>query len=168
MLALVSLIVALAGVGIGTYLIITANTYVLPAARVYYEGPTYVITDGGASKLFDYNQKSYDTHQAFDLTSNSYTIPEEGLYQVTAQCSIDSIDGGFFTLTLYSNADRVCYRSSTCSRNTNTFGVALTDILQFNREDSLTIRVYQSDPGSASRAIFDGEDFTFFAIAKIA
>lgn len=167
-LALVSFIIALVGVGIGIYSIITTITYVLPVARVYYEGSPYVITSGGASKLIDYNQKSFDSHQAFDLTSNSYTIPEEGFYQVTAQISIDSIDGGFFTINLYSNDNRVCFRSSTCSRNTNTFGVVLTDILMFNRGDSLTIRLYQSDPGSASRTIFDGEDFTFFAIAKIA
>ena len=161
-------IVALAGVGIGAFSIIATNIYVLPIARVYYEGSTYTITDGGGPKLFNYNQKSYDTHEAFDLTSDSYKIPETGVYQVTAQYSISSIDGGYFTIALYSNDIMVCRRSSTCSRVTSAFGVALVDILMFNKGDTLTIKVYQSDPGSASRNIFDGEEWTFFAIAKIA
>ncbi len=38
----------------------------------------------------------------------------------------------------------------------------------FNKGDTLTIKVYQSDPGSASRTIFDGEEWSFLAIAKIA
>jgi hypothetical protein len=167
-LLIVTFIIALAGLGIGVYSLINASFYVLPVARVYHEGSTFLIPDGGASTLFDYNQKLFDSHQAFDLTSDSYTIPEEGYYQVTAQYSISAIDGSFFSIRLYVNNILVCARSSTSSQNTNVFGVVLTDFLIFNRGDSLTIRVYQSDPGVASRAIYGGEEYTFFAIAKVA
>ncbi|MFX0076679.1 MAG: hypothetical protein ACFE96_14645 [Candidatus Hermodarchaeota archaeon] len=59
------------------------------------------------------------------------------------------------------------FKSSTSSVNTNVFGVAITDIRYFGSGDSISIRVYQSDPGTSARNIFDGEDHTFFAIAKI-
>jgi len=182
MLAVVSLIVALAGVAIGAFSFISmnnyindlntyineTNAYVLPMARMYYEGPTYTIPDGGGPMLFNYTHKSYDTHEAFNLDTDSYIIPETGYYQVTAQYSIDAVDGGFFLITLNSNNVEVSQRASTCSRNTNVFGVAIVDILMFDQGDSITVKIYQSDPGAVSRNIFDGEEETFFAIAKIA
>lgn len=174
-LIVVSLIIAIAGSALGIYSFLSLNnyinatdSYVLPKARVYYEGPTYTITSGGGYKLFNYTQKSYDTHGTFDLTSDSYTIPEPGFYQVMAQYSIDAIDEGFFIIQLYKNTDLVSTRSSTASVATNTFGVALTDIINFDEGDSLTIIVYQFDPGDASRNILDGEAWTFLAISKIA
>ena len=210
MLAVVSLIVALAGVGTGVFSFISlnvftndmdtyindmntyindlntyinemntfindtnayineTNAYVLPMARVYYGGSTYTIPSGGGYQLFDYDQKSYDTHGAFNLTSDSYTIPEPGFYLVTAQYTIDAVDGGYFIILLYKNTDIVSFRASTSSTNTNSFGVALTDIINFDEGDSLTIAVYQYDPGLVSRNIYNGEALTFFAIAKIA
>jgi len=182
MLAGVSLIVALAGAGVGAFSFISlniyindlntyineTNAYVLPMARVYYGGSTYTIASGGGYQLFDYDQKSYDTHGAFNLTSDSYTIPEPGFYHVIAQYSIDAIDGGIFIILLYKNTDIVSFRVSSSSVNTDSFGVALTDIINFDEGDSLTIKVYQYDPGMASRNIFDGEAWTFLAISKIA
>lgn len=182
MLAGVSLIIALAGVAVGAFSFISLNNYinnidayinetneyVLPMARVYYEGPIYTITSGGIYQLFNYNQKSYDTHEAFDLASDSYTIPETGYYQVIAQYSIDADDGYFYMIQLYSNDILVCSRSSTSSVITNTFGVALADIINFTIGDSITIKVYQWNSGDVSTNIFNGERYTFFAIAKIA
>jgi len=144
------------------------NEYVLPMARVYYQGPVYTILSGGIYQLFNYNQKSYDTHEAFDLASDSYTIPETGYYQVIAQYSIDADDGYFYMIQLYSNDILVCSRSSTSSVITNTFGVALADIINFTIGDSITIKVYQYNSGDVSTNIFNGERYTFFAIAKIA
>ena len=181
-LTVVSLIVAIAGSALGIYSFISLNNYindmdayinemnayVLPMARVYYDGPVYAIPSGGAYKLFNYTQKSYDTHEAFDLASDSYTIPETGYYKVMAQYSIDADDGYFYIIQLYSNDTLVCSRSSTSSINTNTFGVVLADIINCTIGDSITIKVYQFNSGDVSNNIFDGEAYTFFAIAKIA
>ncbi|KKM79881.1 hypothetical protein LCGC14_1345450 [marine sediment metagenome] len=173
-LAGVSLIFALAGVGVGVFSFISmnnyindANAYVLPMARVYYDGPPYTIPSGGTYKLFNYTQKSYDTHGAFNLTSNSYTIPETGYYQVIAQYSIFTDVGEFFLISLYSNDNLVSFISHTSGLDTNTFGVALMDINNFTKGDSLTIKVYIFNLGSLSRNIFNGEEYTFFSIAKI-
>ncbi|MBY9019911.1 MAG: hypothetical protein KGD67_02555 [Candidatus Lokiarchaeota archaeon] len=174
LLTVVSLIVALSGGAIGVYSFISlnihtnaTNSYILPKARVYYDGPTYTILSGGGNVLFNYNHKSHDTHEAFNLTSDSYTIPETGYYEVIAQYSIYAADGGFFNIQLYSNDILVSSRSSTSSAITNVFGVTLTDIINFNKGDSINVKVYQYNSGSLSRNIYSGEEYTFFAIAKL-
>ncbi len=181
-LAGVSLIFALAGVGVGAFSFISmnnyinginnfiqdTNTYVLPMARVYYDGPSYMIPSGGSYKLFNFTQKSYDTHGAFNLTSNSYTIPETGFYQVIAQYSIDTDTGEFFMIRFYSNDILVSTQSYTSGLDTNTLAVALMDINNFTAGDSLTIKVYIYNVGSLSREIFNGEEYNFFTVAKLA
>ncbi|MHA2127978.1 MAG: hypothetical protein ACW99E_21955 [Promethearchaeota archaeon] len=159
----------------GVYSFISLNNYinntdryVLPMARVYYDGSYYAIASGGSEKLFNYDQKSYDTHEAFNLASDSYTIPETGFYQVIAQYSIDTDAGEFFVISLYSNDIIMSTKAYTSGLNTNVLGVALTDILNFTTGDSLTIKVYQYNIGALSREIFTGEEHTFFAITKIA
>lgn len=176
-LAGVSLILALLGIGVGGFSYFLLNThitesetdsYVLPMARVYYEGSTYTITSGGAYKLFDYTHKSYDTHGAFDLTSDSYTIPETGFYQIYAQYSIYSDVGEFFMIRFYSNDILISTNSVTGSVPTNTLGVGLTDVINVTMGDVLTIKIYHYNPGDLSRNIFSGEQYNFFIITKIA
>jgi len=175
MLAVVSLIFALAGVGVGVFSFMSlnnyineTNAYVLPKARVYYDGPTYTITSGGGLTIFNYNQKSYDSHGAFDLLLDYYRVPETGYYQIIAQYSIYADDGDFFQIQLYSNNILVSFRAWSSSVTTNIFGVALTDIVNFNQGDTLSIKLYQYNSGSLPRDIFVGDVYTFFAIAKIA
>jgi len=180
-LGVLSLIIALALIAFGAYSYVIMksyinginatindmNAYISPMASVYYDSmSTYSLTRG-SSPTFNYNQISYNNRDAFNLTSDSYIIHEPGFYQVTAQYSIDAIDGDFFMIQLLSNGIIIGSRSSTASINTNIFGVALTDIFNFEEGDSLTIRVYQYNGGSAPKSIFDGEAYTFFTIAKI-
>ena len=180
MLTGLSLIIAIAGVAVGVFSFISLNnyindmntyineknSYVPPMARVYYDGLIYSIPSG-SFVTFNYTQKSYDNRDAFNLTSDSYKVPGSGFYQVIAQCSIDANDGDFFIIQLHRNGVLFCSRSCTSSVNTNTFGVALTDIINFEEGDSLTIKLYQYNPGNNPKNIFDGEAHTFFAIAKI-
>ena len=174
MLTAASLVVALVGVGVGVFSFISlnnyiteANAYVRPMARVYYGGPSYTIPSG-AWRVFDYDQKSYDTHGTFNLTSESYSVPEAGFYQVIVQFSIDAIAGDYFMIRLYSNTFIICTRAYSSSLNTINFVVALTDINNFTEGDSLTIRVYQWNSGATSRNIREGERQTFFTVTKIA
>jgi len=174
MLGVISLIVALAGVTVGAFSFISMNnyindrnSYVLPMARTYYDGSLYTIVSGSL-EIFNYNQKSYDTHGAFNLTSDTYTIPEPGFYQVIAQYSIDARDGDIFMIQLFSNTNIVGSTQCSSSVNTNTFGVALTGIFNFTTGDSLIIKLYQYNSGEVSRDIYNGEAYNFFAIAKIA
>lgn len=174
-LAGVSLIIALAGIAVGVFSFISMNNYitkedayVLPMARVYYGGPYYTIPSGGAPILFNFTHKNYDTHERFDLDTDSYSIPETGYYQIIAQYSIDADAGEFFRIELYSNNVLVCSKAYTTGYHTNHLGVSLMDIRHFTEEDSLTIKAYQYNAGDLPRAIFSGEADTYFAIAKMA
>ena len=195
MLGVVTLIIALSGVGLGAYSFLFVNNYVNdlnaqiddlnvqiddlnavinetnsynpPMAEVYYDDVSVYSIPSGISQTFNYNQISFDNRDAFNLTSDSYTIHEPGFYQVTAQYSIEALAGDFFMIQLLSNEMIVCSRSLTASTNTNTFGVVLTNIFNFVEGDSLIIRVYQYNGGAATRSIFPGGAHNFFAIAKI-
>lgn len=180
-LAILSLILALGGVGIGGYLYFSTNNfqmvvdqyinekneYVLPMARAYYGGPFYSIPSGGALQLFDFNGLSFDTRGTFNLTSNAYIIPETGFYEVIAQYSIDADAGNFYVIALCKNNIVICSKSYTSSMNTNVFGVSLSDVNNFNEGDSVTIKAYQYNGGSLSRDVFNGEEYTFFTIVKV-
>jgi hypothetical protein len=143
------------------------NSYHPPIAKVYYDDVSVYSIPSGISQTFNYNQIDFDNRDAFNLTSDSYTIHEPGFYQVTAQYSIEALAGDFFMIQLLSNEVIVCSRSLTASVGTNTFGVVLTNIFNFAEGDSLTIRVYQYNGGSATRNIFPGGAHNFFVIAKI-
>jgi hypothetical protein len=195
MLGVVTLIIALSGFALGAYSFILMNNYVNtlnaqiddlnaeindlntiieetnsynpPMAEAYYDDVSAYSIPSGMSQTFNYNQIYYDNRDAFNLTSDSYTIHEPGFYQVTAQYSIEAVAGDFFQIQLLCNGVIFCSRSLTASTSTNTFGVVLTNILNFTEGDSLTILVYQYNAGSAVRHIFPGGSHNFFAIAKI-
>jgi len=181
-LGVLSLIIALASIAFGAYSYVLMNSYINgiyatindmnayipPMASVYYDSmSTYSITSG-SSPTFNYNQISYDNRDAFNLTSDSYTIHKPGIYQVTAQYSIEAYDGDFFMIQLLNNATIVCSRSFTASTTTNTFGVSLTNSFNFVEGESLSILIYQFNGAHTARNIFPGGAHNFFTIAKIA
>ena len=171
--AVVSLILALAGLGIGIYSLISMNqyinernAYIVPMARVYFHG-SQAIASGVSYVAFDYNDKSFDTHDAFDLLLNLYVIPETGFYQVIAQFSIQAEPEDFFQILLFKNNNLICEKAYTSSRDTNSFGVSLSDVQNFTQGDLLAIKAYQYNVGDVSRNIFGGEEYTFFTIIKV-
>ena len=173
-LAIVSLLLALGGLGTGIYSIISMNQYIneknaytLPMARVYYSGVSYSIPSGVSYVNLDYNSKTFDTHEAFNLLLNVYIIPETGFYHIIAQYSIGAESDDFFQILLFKNGNLISEKAYTSSRDTNAFGVSLSDMHNFTQGDSLTIKAYQYNMGSLPRTIFDGEEFTFFTIMKV-
>jgi len=182
MLGVVSLIIALASVALGVYSFVFMNnyinalnahineitSYVPPMASVYYDSTSTYSIPYQSSQTFNYNQISDDNRDAFNLTSDSYTIHEPGIYQVTTQYSIEAVDGDFFIIQLLSNAIILCSRSFTASNTTNTFGVALTNNFNFAEGESLSILIYQYNYAHTTRNIFPGGAHNFFTIAKIA
>ena len=66
---------------------------IIPKARVYYDGTTFDIDSPAANKLVDFTKASYDTHNAFNFTTDLYTIPESGFYQIFAQYSVYGMVG---------------------------------------------------------------------------
>ena len=173
-LAVVTLLLALGGLGIGIYSFISMNqyinaknAYIVPMARVYYSGVSYTIPSGVSYVTLDYNAKSFDTHEAFNLLLNAYIIPETGFYHMIAQYSIGADTDDFYQILLFKNGNLISEKAYTSSRDTSAFGVSISDVHNFTEGDSLTIRAYQYNVGSLPRTIFDGEEFTFFTIMKV-
>jgi hypothetical protein len=181
MLGIVSLIIALIATGLGAYTFFSMNnninalnahiddlnSYIPPMASAYYDDMSTYSIPYQSSQTFNYNQISYDNRDAFNLTSDSYTIHEPGIYQVTAQYSIEAYDGDFFMIQLLSNGTIVCSRSFTASTTTNTFGVSLMNNFNFIESESLSILIYQYNGAHTARNIFPGGAHNFFTIAKI-
>ncbi len=141
------------------------ESYVVPRARVYRLG-SYSL-DSSTTATFDYTNTSYDTHNAFNLTSDAYIIPETGFYQVIAQYSITADDQDFFKIYIDINGAPHTVSSFTASRYTNTYTVSITDFLNTTAGDLITIDAYIFNAGGVSRLVYSAEDYSFFAISKI-
>ncbi|MFW9896398.1 MAG: hypothetical protein ACFFD7_11385 [Candidatus Thorarchaeota archaeon] len=171
--SVLAFIFGLSGVLVGGYALIQINfggdvqepEYVLPTARVFLNF-SYALSSGVTVK-FDYAAKSFDSHDAFDLTSDEYIIPETGYYQVFAKYDIDAIDQDFFVIEIWRNNyfNRSCTYAASLS--TNYFSVSIADILYTTEGDAISIWAYSYNIASTPRSLFPGEGHTYFSIAKI-
>ena len=141
------------------------ESYVVPRARVYRLG-SYSLNSSD-TVVFDYTNTSYDTHNAFNLTSDAYVIPETGFYQVIAQYCITVEDQDFFKIHIFINGTMYASNSFTASRSTNTFTVSITDIVNVTTGDLITITAYSWNVGEISRLVFSSEEYSFFTISKL-
>jgi len=168
-LVALALIISLIGAGAGGFMLIKTYVleprYVLPMARVYRLGSYFL--NSGASTTFDYSDKSFDTHDAFDLVSDSYEIPETGFYHVIAQYCIDVEFQDFLKIEIHLNGTTISSRSYTAARSTNTFTVSVNDIINVTAADLISIRAYSYNLAADPREVFSEEPYTFFTIMKI-
>ena len=141
------------------------ESYVVPRARVYRLG-SYSL-DSSTTVTFDYTNTSYDTHNAFNLTSDAYIVPETGFYHIYAQYCITAEDQDFFKINIYVNGVHHTSKSFTASRYTNTFTVSITDFLNTTAGDLITIYSYIYNAGDLSRLVYSAEQYSFFAISKM-
>lgn len=168
-LPLIALIIAISGLLVGGYAAIQMNlrgNYVLPVAKVFLGG-AYDLSSGMPYKLLDFTDKSFDSRNAFDLTSDAYIVPETGYYQIIAQYNIQSYDQDFFTIGIWQNDTIVGACSYFAAGSTNTFTVAITDIIFANVGDPISIFAYVYYTSGSPRTLFAGEGHTFFSIAKL-
>jgi hypothetical protein len=168
-LPLIALIIAISGLLVGGYAAVQISlrqNYVLPVARVFLGGD-YDLSSGMPYKLLDFTDKSFDSHNAFDLTSDAYIVPEAGYYQITAQYSIFSYDQDFFMIGIWQNETTVGVCSYFAAGSTNTFTVSITDIIFANVGDAISIFGYIYNTLDNPRTLFAGEGHTFFSIAKL-
>ncbi|GAG70559.1 unnamed protein product [marine sediment metagenome] len=172
-ISILALIIGVSGVSVGGYALIQINLmgqeqvpeYVLPTARVFLSF-TYDLSSGVTVK-FDFSDKSFDSHDAFNLISDEYIIPETGYYQVFAKYDIDAIDQDFFVIEIWrnNNMNRSC--TYTPAQSTNYFSVSIADIILAEQGDAISIWAYIYNDPSANRTLFAGEQHTYFSIVKI-
>ena len=141
------------------------DPYVVPRARVYRLGSYSLVSSHTA--LFDYTSTSYDTHNAFNLTSDTYIIPETGFYQVIAQFCITVEDQDLFKIYIYINGSVHASRSYTAACPAITFAVSITDIVNTTVGDLITISAYSYNVGDVSRSVYGMEAYSFFTISKL-
>ena len=141
------------------------DPYVVPRARVYRLGSYSLVS--GYNTLFDYTSTSYDTHNAFNLTSDTYIIPETGFYQVIAQYCISVEDQDFFKIYIVINGSIHASRLYTAACSASTFSVSITDIVNTTVGDLITIIAYIYNVGGVSRSVYGMEAYSFFTISKL-
>jgi len=172
-LAVFALIFGLIGAGTGGYLfvqdyLLAEEETTLPKARVYYDAATYWLLSNSAGKILDFTNVSYDTHNAFNLTSNLYIVPESGIYQVNAQFSIDALAGDNFVVYIIRNNSFHSFRRYTSSMTVNNLGIGVSDMVNATVGDEISIRGYFYTSGGGIRLISGNEYLTYFSIAKLA
>lgn len=172
-LAALALIIALLGAGAGGFLIIKQLTsmppeeepYIRPMAKVYRTGSYFL--PSGTYTTFNFTDKIYDSHDAFVLELDVYEIPETGFYLVIAQYSVDVELDDFFKIDLALNGTTITSKSYTPARDTNTFTVSVTDIINVTAGDLISIRTYSYNLPGDPRYIYAYEAYTFFEIMKM-
>ena len=141
------------------------DSYVVPRARVYRLGSYSLIS--GHTGLFDYTNTSYDTHNAFNLTSDEYVIPETGFYQVIAQYCVNVQDQDYFKIYIFINGSVHASQSYIAADSTIDFAVSITDIVNITAGDLITIKAFSLNAGDVSRAVYGMEGYSFFTISKL-
>ncbi len=167
--AIIALIIGIAGLSLGGYILFFNNPPPEnnPVARVYYEGETYNLIQSDY-EYFNFNQISFDSHNAFDLETDIYRVPVAGYYQVCAQYAIKADSGDIYTIVVYVNGEEYVERSSTSSLTTNVFSVSVSDILECSAGDQIRIGYWACD----NNEIYDtpeypGHRLNYFSIARI-
>jgi len=173
-LAVFALIFGLIGAGTGGFLFVTnyllveePEEIILPKARLYYDD-SYLWVSHNTGKVIEFTDTSYDTHNAYNFTSNLYVIPESGFYQINAQYSVDCEAGDNYVIYIMVNNAFHSYLRTTSSLTLSNFGIGVNDIVNATVGDEIKIRAFFSDSTSEIRYFSGGEYFTFFTIAKLA
>ncbi|QEE14328.1 hypothetical protein DSAG12_00141 [Promethearchaeum syntrophicum] len=177
-LAIITLLLGLIGSGTGGYLfakeffldVEPQEEHILPKARVFYNGtPSFSKYSNTVAESLDFNQVSYDTHNAFDLTNDSYIIPEDGVYDIDAQyCVANAEDGDDYVIFIMLDTQRAAFKQVTCSATVSTLGVSISDKLNLTVGDTISIHIFVFTGVSEWRSVYGKEYATFFSIAKLA
>ena len=168
-LVAIALIFGLLGAGFGGFLMLKEYVFApkpLPKARIYCNIGSYSIPAYSTQK-FDFTSTTYDTHNAFDQLTDTYTVPETGFYQIYVQISIEAYDDDKFTISVY--YDGLAYSRTThiAAGFTNFFAVTLSTTVNASAGSELNINFYQYNVGLASRLVYEGESRTYWEITQI-
>jgi len=175
LVAILAIIFGVSGVLVGGFALIQINfpresqepQYVLPKARVYLDS-SYNLNGVDYHRL-NYTHKSFDSHDTFNLATDEYIVPETGFYQVIAQYSVEAYDQDFFTIQIINNMwlNGTCSYTVSISTFTWYFSVTITNIITAFEGDAISINTFLFLSGPPTRALFPGEEFTYFSIVKI-
>ena len=161
-----ALIIALIALGLSGYMFYTTTLKPTPKASVYIYGGSYSATAGSQEKV-NFNKALYDSHGAFDFTTDEYTVPENGYYSIIGTVTATFLDYGqilysmIFVNTTYfkSRSSSHVYGSSVSLTVTASCVVWL--------EAGWTVHLNYLITGTGSQSIQAGEGLTYLTIVKI-
>jgi hypothetical protein len=173
LLPVIAIIIGLTGIALGGYAILgmlnnrSPDFYIYPKAKAFFDGGGYSLQDSSMVKL-DFTDIAFDSHDAFNTTSDTYIIPETGFYIIIAQFTIEANISDLFSITIMANMQTNGSYACTASAYTNHYAVSIETILKLTEGDAITIWVYfYCGYIWETRSIYPGEAFTFFTIAKL-
>ncbi len=117
--------------------------------------------------LIDYETVDYDTHGAFNLSTDRYTAPVSGYYAVAVSTEYAANATGQRATQLYKNGSIFCeigaHATVSATFTSRVFG---NTTLYLNAGDYLEFYAYQSSGGNLTLCV-SGDDYTYVSINRI-
>ncbi|HRT83932.1 MAG TPA: hypothetical protein P5523_04775, partial [Bacteroidales bacterium] len=117
--------------------------------------------------LIDYETVDYDTHGAFNLSTDRYTAPLAGYYAIAVSTEYAANGTGQRATQLYKNGSLFCelgaHATVSASFTSRVFG---NTTLYLNAGDYLELYGYQSSGGNLNLCV-SGDDYTYVSINRI-
>ncbi|MEM7179685.1 MAG: hypothetical protein AAF518_02150 [Spirochaetota bacterium] len=147
------------------------STEVETVACRYTSGDTESIDDDSLTDIVKYENKDYDTHDAYNISTGKWTAPKAGIYKIYAQARFaDGNTSGYRRLYIFKN-DTYVNNGAYVATNTQSVPsgralVSTEDTLNLNANDTIAIHAYQNS--GASINLYTGHaNETMLTITKI-
>lgn len=137
----------------------------------YMTNAAQVIGNGAGFVTVVFEDKDFDTHNAFNTGTGTYTIPVSGFYQINSAVKFNAeayTQSNGVDLAVYKNGTIVSAgpRNSIAATATVSPGVGVSDIIHCNAGDTITIRV-QNGRTSGNSTLRNLDYENYFSISKI-
>ena len=121
---------------------------------------TQSIPNSTTTKI-EYDDVDYDTHGAFNTSTNTYTVPSSGIYDIYAKMRFADLDetvGMNTSISLFLNGSvKSQIVDESAENNQTSRSMRIYDTLSLSKGDEIHISVYQTD-GSAEDTKADATD----------
>jgi hypothetical protein len=145
-----------------------ADVSMSTATRVWTDADT--ILSVGSAVVVNWTTEDYDDGSDFDLSTDTYTVPETGLYEYscTLQTSTSALGERFFAQALLNGTTVVTSSPEAHGDTSARAGMILHDQRKFTAGDTLKIQARQEN-GTARNidGIASRPDFNFFWIRRV-
>ena len=169
-LGVIGIILGACGIGFGALNMINFNSINLlnmdqsnQSARAYRSGNTGQATAGWITVYL--NAESYDPGNNFDTSTYTYTVPENGLYLITATVGFtDATASNLYRIGIHVNGTLNSMGRLVCSSG-GEFTLSITDVLNLTVNDAVYVRY--NNPTGAFLTVAGTEHETFMVVTKI-
>jgi len=162
----IGIILGASGLGLGAISIIMVQTQVsvepdisTQKARVYLNSIQAVA--GGAFDLVQFDTKTYDTANNFNILAHMYIVSTTGYYFIKGSIAADISSTQYVRLSIDVNAVRIVTSQGFLSRDNQTHWIS--DVLSLSEGDLISLSAYFEN----SVNIIPGENRTYLTICQL-